>query len=106
MPEEDALRFLYQKGFAIDNIPGAGDSFGWSHGFLLADGYWMTLNVSPEKVRADGKWSNGRLRAAYIQRHGRNVFTIKLRNRAQQNGCTEPGDGASISNRASLAPGR
>jgi hypothetical protein len=106
MPEEDALDFLHQKGFTIDNVPGAGDSFGWSHSFLLADGYWMTLEVSPETVRADGKWLNGRLRAAYIQRHGGNVFTIKLRNPAQQGGSTEPGDNASVPSRAPLAPGR
>ena len=79
MPENDVMRFLSQHGFTINNVPGAGDSFGWTHSFLLADGSYLSLQMTPEPLRPDGAWTNGRLRSAYIQRHGANAVKISLK---------------------------
>jgi hypothetical protein len=66
MHEEDALRFIHQHRLINDN-PGAGDSFGWSHCFLLQNSNWLVLVIHPKPASPDGRWINGRLYVAEIK---------------------------------------
>jgi hypothetical protein len=94
MREMDALRYLHQNGFTIDNVPRAGDSFGWTHSFLLADGSFLSLEITPEPLRSDVAWANGRVRAACIQTSSAKVeVVIVLTRRANWDGLCAAIDG-------------
>lgn len=65
MPDSKAVQFLQAHGLGMDR-PGAGDSFGWSLGFSLADGGFLVLEIHPKPISPDGAWVNGRVTAARI----------------------------------------
>ncbi len=81
MRDVEALEYLHQHGLEMDR-GGAGDSFGWSLGFELADGGILVLEIHPKPVSPDGAWVNGRVTAAKIYNWNFDtvVAQIKLKN--------------------------
>ena len=77
MREEDADRLLQAQG-----IPGGisiGCSHGWTHFYQLTNGCSLGLDISPNRESASGEWTDGQLRAAYIQSNGVHIVSIKLK---------------------------
>ena len=85
MQEEDALAFLYKHGL-FDNVPGIGDSFSWSHVYMLADGCNLVLQITPEPFVSGSMRINGRLRAAYIQEGSGKLISVALNKASAKTG--------------------
>src|SRR6266852_3926437 len=58
----------------------AGDSFGWTRFYTLADGTALGLEFD-SKIPQPPAWTNGTLRAAFIQSNCVNIVSITLTNR-------------------------
>ncbi|MSU56586.1 MAG: hypothetical protein EXS35_00120 [Pedosphaera sp.] len=77
MREEDAEKLLNRNNLKYPMR--VGDSFGWGRFYTLVDGTSLYLNFE-SKQPDPPRWTNGVLRAAYIQSNGVNVVSITLTN--------------------------
>jgi hypothetical protein len=79
MREELAERILATNG--LTNPLKMGDSFGWTTFYELADHSTLGLEVRPKQLKGNGPWTDGLVRAAFIQSNGINIVSISLTNK-------------------------
>ena len=78
MREEAADKLLRQHG--LQGGLSLGCSHGWSRFYTLTNGCSLGLDIRPKRANPSGAWSDGLLRAAFIQSNGVNIVSITLTN--------------------------
>jgi hypothetical protein len=85
MQESDVAKLLDGK-HGLKSGGDVGDSIGWTRFYLLSDGCFLDLKMSPEKVTNDGHWGgNGRLESASIQSNDLTTFSITFPGPSESN---------------------
>jgi hypothetical protein len=88
MPENEVAKLLDGK-HGLKSGGDVGDSIGWTRFYLLSDGCFLDLKMSPEEVANDGHWGgNGRLASASIQSNGVKTLSIRFTSFSGSNSVT------------------
>lgn len=77
---EEEIASALDKPSGLRSGGRVGDSFGWTRFYYLSNGCFLDLAIEPKRVRTDGAWEGGLLRAASIQSNGVKVVSITLTN--------------------------
>src|SRR6266581_4828593 len=80
MPEADVAG-IFDTQYGLTAGGDLGGSGGWTRFYLLSDGNFLDLHMSPKEIALDGRWGgNGLLESASVQSNGVRILSITFTN--------------------------